>query len=285
MPAASSARAKRAAAADVAALAPRVERAADQPDAVGADQQREAGRSRLEVLVGEHDLGDVHRRRGERDQARGGHQQRDAALGEHRAQAGRGAVIAPAGRAGPDVSAQPRQQHRGDPEGDRVDAEDGLRARTTASSAAASTGPSRKPVSRTALNRPLAAASRSRATQARQQRVGRGPEERGAEPGEQREADHRRRAVDEHQPGERRRADHVGDDRRPEPARAVDQPAQQRPEQHRRQHVGQQHRGRAPGGPDPVVGQHEQRDVARARAERPLQMRGEEPARGPLGLP
>ena len=55
-------------------------------------------------------------------------------------------------------------------------------------------------------------------------------------------------AVDEQTPA-KAAARMIGDDRRPEPARAIDQAAQQRPQQHRRQHVGQQHRGRAQADP------------------------------------
>ena len=40
------------------------------PEAVGAGEQREAGRARVEVLLGEHQLADVHHRRAQRDRRR-----------------------------------------------------------------------------------------------------------------------------------------------------------------------------------------------------------------------
>jgi hypothetical protein len=69
------------------------------------------------------------------------------------------------------------------------------------------------------------------------------------------------------------------------PAGAVGELAEHRAEQHRRQQVRQHHRGRGPGGADPVVGQHHQRDIAGARAERALRLGGEEAPGGGLAPP
>jgi hypothetical protein len=89
----------------------------------------------------------------------------------------------------------------------------------------------------------------------------------------------------EDQAGERQRADQLGGDRAAEPARPVDQPAEERAEQHRRGEVRDQHRGRAPRGAQLLVGQQQQGDVAGAGAERALQVSGEEPPRLALRVP
>ena len=151
-------------------------------------------------------------------------------------------------------------------------------------SPAAQAGPASCPSSRTAPNSALAAPGARCRHDGGQQGARRGAQQRAPEPGEQGERDQRHDARHEGQRGEGERADHVGGDRAAEPARPIDQPAQQRAEQHRRREVGEQDCGRAPGGAEAVVGQHEQRHVRGAGAERALQVRGEEPARRAPGL-
>ena len=146
-------------------------------------------------------------------------------------------------------------------------------------------GPISWPISRTAPNRPLAALRLAGVTTAGSSAQVAGRSSALPRPAASASATSGDRAVGEDEAGEGERADQLGGDRAAEPAGAVDQPAEQRAEQHRGGEVGDQHRGRAPGRAELLVGQQQQRDVAGAGAERALEVGGEEPARAALGAP
>ena len=121
--------------------------------------------------------------------------------------------------------------------------------------------------------------------EAREQRRRRRPEQRRGDAGDQRQRDDGGGRVDENDPDEGRGADEVGDDGAAEAARAVDHAAHQRAEEHQRHELSEQDRGGRPRGPDALVGQQHQGDVAGAGADGALQVGGEEPPGAPLLAP
>ena len=90
----------------VAAVAARAQRADHEPEAVHADEHREAGRAHLQVLLGQHELADVHRRRAQRDRRRRGDHRPHDPVAQHAAQVRRGVLLRRRGHA-PHVTPQP----------------------------------------------------------------------------------------------------------------------------------------------------------------------------------
>ena len=177
-----------------------------------------------------------------------------------------------------EVAAQAGHQHARSGEGEGVERRARARARRTAARRRRAAGPISWPISRTAPKRPLAAFSDAGVTTAGSSAQVAGRSSALPSPAARASAISGDGAVGEDQAGEGERADQLGGDRAAEPAGAVDQPAEQRAEQHRGGEVGDQHRGRAPGRAELLVGEQQERDVAGAGAERALQVGGEEPA-------
>ena len=100
--------------------------------------------------------------------------------------------------------------------------------------------------------------------QGRQARQRRGLEQRGTEPGDQRECEGRDERIHERDADERAGPQHVGDDGAGLARPAVGRRAQHRPEEHPREQVGQQHQPDRPGRMEALVGdQREERRMPR----------------------
>ena len=266
-----------AAEARLAAVAGAEQRAADQPEAVGADEQGEAGLAARRARAGRARARDVHRRRPRARPRRSAHQCADDGIADDGADAG--ARVAPSGS----CSARrrrvtcPRSRTSSPAEIAKVMA---LRP-STSSGPPAGAGRRRRP-GRAAGRRRGPAVERVGGRQPRavdqrgQQRGRRGPEQGVADAGTQRERH------DDAMPSQRRPAiatrAHVARDRAAQAAGAVDEAAEQRAEQHRGHQVGQQHGGRRPGRADPLVRDDHQRDIAGAGAQPALEVGDEEPA-------
>jgi len=100
--------------------------------------------------------------------------------------------------------------------------------------------------------------------------------ERGADPGDEGQADDGGQRAGEDEGDEGSAAQQVGGDDEPAPREAVGERAEQRPQRDRREQLGEQDRADRPRRPRQVVGDEQQRDVADRVADRGLKRRRQE---------